>query len=578
MSDSRETLRYLFSKMRSSKGYAIQSVLILILMGVVNLPFPLLSKVTFDILIPSGEWVPIVTIGLLAFGVRAMMSAFQVFQNYLIRRVITGLGHELRSSMIAGLLNAPYEAFAQGKVAELSGRLTSDVDKVEHLIFDGMRFVVQPLSMILLMSGIMLWAHPAMTLLLFMTTPICVYTSRKLERDLKEKEKVVLQTRQHLQSRVSENLNNIRVIRSFSQQGRRRQQVEALIDEYSEASISMAVLGQLMNNIVRAILALPWIVLVCCGTYWVHRGELGVGDLLMFITFAGLMKSSLGQLSYFISKFNADLVAPERVREVSELEREVSGTVQVDAASLRGQLSFDRVSFGYGGGRPVLEAFSLEIPAGKRVALVGGSGAGKSTLMNLLLGFYSIGSGEIRLDGVSMKDLNIETARQSFGMVFQENPLFDGSVRNNLCLGEGFEESELWQALEQAQAKAFVEQLPQGLDTRIGTKGLKLSGGQRQRLAIARVILRRPAVVLMDEATSSLDSATEHQIQGAMETLLKGRTSITIAHRLSTVVNSDLICYLEKGRIVESGNHRELIEKRGHYYRLYQTQMENLIT
>ena len=575
MRNRRELLWYLGAKLARFPSFVIQSIVILLLMSVVNLPLPLLNKVTFDYLIPSGDWVPILWVGLLAFAVRAMASAFQVFQNYIIRCVITGLGHELRSSMLRAMLHAPYEKFVSGTIMDYSGRLTADVSKIEHLIFDGKRFVIRPLGMIGIMLVVMIFINPLMTVLLFATAPICIFVARTLEGSLRHYEEIVLAKRQELQSNVSEVLDNIRIIRSFNKQQHYEQSITNTIDDFSSASISLAVRRQLMHNIVQIILLLPWICLVCVGSYLVHQGSLSLGDLMLFITFEGLVRSPLGQLSYFISKFNADLVAPERVKEVSDIPAEGNGQTVPERCS--GAISFEHVQFAYNDQRPVIDDLNLQVQAGQRVALVGSSGGGKSTLMNILLGFYQCQSGTIRIDHSTIQELDKHWYRQQLGMVFQDNPLFDGSIRSNLALNREPTEADIWHALEQAQAADFVRSLPNGLETRIGTKGLKLSGGQRQRLAIARVMLRDPAIVLMDEATSSLDSATEVQIQAAMDTLLAKRTSITIAHRLSTIVDADVICYLEHGKIVEQGTHQELLQQRGRYYKLYETQVEGLI-
>jgi ATP-binding cassette subfamily B protein len=240
--------------------------------------------------------------------------------------------------------------------------------------------------MIALMLVIMLLINPLMTLLLFLMTPVCIVAARSLEEGLRHFEEIALAKRQQLQADVSETLDNIRVIRSFNKEQYYQDHIARTIDEFSDASISLAIRRQLMNNIVQAILLLPWIGLISVGSWMVHQELLTLGDLMLFVTFEGLLRSPLGQLTYYLSKFNADLVAPERVREVNELTAEQSGHEQ--PRQCNGSLSFDHLSFTYGNNKSVIRDFSLNIPAGKRVALVGSSGAGKTTLMNLMLGFY----------------------------------------------------------------------------------------------------------------------------------------------------------------------------------------------
>ncbi|NRA36900.1 MAG: ABC transporter ATP-binding protein [Planctomycetes bacterium] len=498
----------------------------------------------------------------------------------MIRCVISGVSHHMRSGMFHAMLNAPYERYVSGEINSYTGRINSDVDRVEHLIMDFMRFVIRPVAMVLVMAIIMIYADPWMTLLLFIVTPLCIISARTLQRGLRHYEEVSLNKRQQLQHDVAETLDNVRIVRSFNKEAEFQARVTTTIDEYSSASISLAIRRQIMHNIISTLQLLPWICIVAYGAWRVQigvdHGGISFGDFMMFVTFEGLMRSPIGQFAHFCAKFNADLVAPERIKEVCDLPQEPSGQAQADTCD--GDIHFNDIHFSYNADSEVISGLNLHIAAGERVAIVGSSGAGKSTIVNLLLGFYPINHGHIELDGTAIEDLNRHWYRKQLGIVMQDNPMFDGTIRSNLCLdNNSFDEETLWQALKSAQADDFVHSLPQTLDTHIGNKGLKLSGGQRQRLAIARVILYNPSCVLLDEATSSLDSVTESQIQKAMDALLEHRSSITIAHRLSTIVASDRICYLEKGKIVEEGSHGELIKKKGLYFKLYQTQVDGLL-
>jgi len=327
----------------------------------------------------------------------------------------------------------------------------------------------------------------------------------------------------------------------------------------------------------------PWLLMVVVGSMMINHnftlfGEapLSIGDFMAFITFEQLLRTPLAQFSLFILRIRSEMVGPERVEEVINIPSEYETGEAV--GTLDGGIEFKDLIFAYPSGTKVINGMNAKIEPGERIAVVGVSGAGKTTLISLLLGFYKATQGAITIDGKDISGMNMADLRRNIGVVFQDNPMFDASIRENIILGGLADDHDaLWNALEMADAADFVRSLPKGLETVVGVKGLKLSGGQRQRLAIARVILKNPSIILMDEATSSLDSVSEYQIKQAMNRMLKGRTSITIAHRLSTVVESDRIFYLEKGRVIESGRHGDLLSQKGEYFELFKAQTDGLL-
>lgn len=569
-------VRFLLRHFWAFRSFSFQATVIVVLMAVVNLPLPLLNKVAIDTLVPAGQLTPLILIGVLAFFVRSMASAFQVFQNYLIRRVMAGIGDQLRRQLIQSMLRAPYERFVTGEISGYVGRISTDVQKVESVIFDTIRFVVRPVSMLFVMVGVMSFINVPATLLILAASPVSILFTRKLRRDLTTYQTEVLSRRQDVQQQVAEVLDNVRVIRTFSREKTYMDRVEETILGYTKSAVKHATRQHLISTIVELITMIPWLILVVGGAILIRRGEISLGDLMAFIAFEQLMHSPLGQLSIYILKVKSDLIAPQRIQEVVEVESEPSGAIELP--ELKGQVRFCDVSFSYVEGIRVLDGFDHTIEAGERIAVVGPSGAGKTTLVNLMLGFYRPTDGVIRIDGHPLDDIRTQDLRSAIGVVFQDNPMFDATVRDNLTLYESdICDDQIWDALALSDAADFVRSLPDGLDTLVGVKGLKLSGGQRQRLAIARVILKDPRIVLMDEATSSLDSVSESQIQRALDLMLRNRTSLTIAHRLSTVIRADRILYLDHGRVVEQGTHRELAKAGGPYSRLLKAQTEGLL-
>ncbi len=576
MDEMASPYRFLLARVGQYRSFVVQSVISILMMALINLPLPLLNKVIIDYLIPAGTVRQLLYLGLLAFLVRSLAAAFQVFQNYVVRRVTTGIGHELRTEMMESMLEAPYSRFVPGEIGGYVGRLSSDVSRVEMLLFETIAFVIRPVGMLLVMMVAMCLLYWPMAILLMVMVPLSVFVTRKMSNRLSELEREVLKHLQAMNHEVTEILDNIRVIRCFTREKFFQKRVEERIHAITEASVEHATRQQIARLLIDIISTLPWLVVVLAGGWMVRENRISLGDFMAFITFEQFLRSPLSQLAFYLLRIKSEMVGTDRVQEVISVDSERNEGRRLEPP--RGEIVFRNLSFSYLEGKPVLHQLNERINPEERIGIVGPSGVGKSTLVNLLLGFHTPGAGTILLDGIPIQEIETESLRRFTGVVFQDNPMFDATIRANLLLGQqGIKEEQLWEALEQANVADFVQSLPEKLETLIGVKGLKLSGGQRQRLAIARVIIKNPSIVIMDEATSSLDSVTEMQIEEALEGLLANRTSITIAHRLSTVVRSDRLLYLEDGQIMESGTHGELIKRKGMYHALYEAQTEGLL-
>jgi ATP-binding cassette, subfamily B, bacterial AbcA/BmrA len=571
-------LVYLAKLTLEQPALTLQSIILLILMATVNLPLPLLNKIAIDHAIPAGDTWPLVYLGLLAFFVRAVASGFQVLQNHVMWKLLGGITHRLRVGMTDAILSSNTKLAADGVLAGYVGRISSEIESLETTIFDSFRFIVRPIAMISVMAMVMFSVSWQVTTMILVLTPISVFAIRSMTAKLSEQNKRLLKLRGIMQTTVTEQLENIRVIRVNTQEERSRELMNQNAKLYSEASVAYATRQQLVQSVSDIINFIPWLVLVAIGAHLVHSKELSTGDFLMFISFDQLLRSPVGQLCVYLLQLKAEMSAPERIEEVLAIENEDGDkTIPFEKnKDKKGNINIVNLDFNYENSKPIFSDLNLSISSGERVALVGPSGAGKTTFFSLLLGFQKPVSGTIRIDNEDLIPGHLKSLRSRIGVVFQHNPMFDMSIRENLILNRNnISDDDISDVLKRTDLELFINTLPSGLDTEIGVRGLKLSGGQRQRLAIARAMLGKPDIILLDEATSSLDSISEQQIGEALKELLKGKTSLTIAHRLSTILNSDRILYLNKGRICESGTHQELLHANGAYAKLYNLQLGN---
>jgi ATP-binding cassette, subfamily B, bacterial AbcA/BmrA len=571
-------LLYLARLVLEHPALTLQSTVLLILMATVNLPLPLLNKFAIDHVIPAGDTWPLILLGLLAFTVRAIASGFQVLQNHVMWKLLGGITHKLRIGMTNAILNSKTQYAADGILGEYVGRISSDIESLETTIFDSFRFIIRPIAMISVMAIVMFSVNWQVTTLILVLTPISVFAIRSMSAKLSEQKKKLLQIREAMQSNVSEQLENIRVIRVNTKEDKSIQLMNTHSKSYSEASVTYATRLQLVQSLSDMINFIPWLVLVSYGAYLVHNENLSTGDFLMFIAFDQLLRSPVGQFCIYLLQLKAEMSAPERIEEVLASEQEDGGntlTIPKNDHSL-GTIEIQNLDFNYENSKNIFSDLNISIDSGERVALVGPSGAGKTTFFSLLLGFQYPTKGTIQIASEDLVSGNLKNLRSKIGVVFQHNPMFDMSIKENLVLNrDDITEDFIWDVLKRTDLEDFIKSLPERLNTQIGVRGLKLSGGQRQRLAIARAMLGKPDIILLDEATSSLDSVSEQQIGEALKELLKGKTSLTIAHRLTTILNSDRILYCDNGKICESGTHRELLEAKGAYAKLYNLQLGN---
>jgi len=509
----------------------------------------------------------------------------QAFLNYAQTYLLSATGERavagLREELFAKLLDMPPGFFAERKTGELTSRLTIDIGLLQGVLSNQVaEFARQILALV---GGIILltWIQPQLTLTALAVVPVAVGTALFFGRRLRRISTGVQDRVAGATSLAEEAFSQIRTVQSFVQEPAERARYGGLIQGVVEAALIRARVRGVFFGAITFSTFTGIVVVLWQGGRLVLDGSLTAGTLVSFLLLTVTIAASVGALASFFGNYQESVGAAERVFQLLESTTPIADPSRPTPlpAPVQGRVEFDGVSFSYRDHPEApwaLREVRLSLAPGEVVAIVGPSGAGKTTLISLLPRFWDVAEGSIRLDGVDVRQLRLRDLRGAIGVVPQEPALFSGTVRENIAYARpDASGTDVERAARAAHAHEFVERLPDGYDTIVGERGVKLSGGQRQRIAIARAVLKDPAVLVLDEATSSLDTESERLVEDALEKLLVGRTTLIIAHRLSTVRRADRLVVLDHGRVVEEGTHADLLARGGLYARLYQRQFRN---
>ncbi|WP_026956165.1 ABC transporter ATP-binding protein [Algoriphagus vanfongensis] len=507
------------------------------------------------------------SIALILIGILAVQSIFSFFRVWTFALVSERSMRDIRQGLYSRMLRLPMTFFDQRRTGELISRITSDVSLLQDTFSVTLAELFR--QVITLIAGIIFLfvTTPKLTLFMLGTFPVLVVIAMffgKFIRNLSKKTQDELASANVI---VEETLQSISTVKSFVGERFESDRYAAGLNRVVSIALKTAKYrGAFISFIIFAlfggIVAVMWY-----GASLVASGAMSIGDLVSFVLYTTFIGGSIAGLGDIYSQVQKAIGSSERVLEI--LDEPLEKSAGYDAQTLEGKIEFDQVGFHYPT-RPeveVLKQLSFYVNPGEKVALAGHSGAGKSTIIQLLLKFYDVQKGQVRVDGQKLADWDLERLRSHVGMVPQEVLLFGGSIRENIAYAKPeATEEEIILAAKKANAWQFISQFPEGLDTTVGERGVKLSGGQRQRVAIARAILKDPSILILDEATSSLDAESEHLVQEALTELMKGRTTIIIAHRLATIRKVDRIYVLSDGKVVEQGNHQELLNQEDGFY------------
>ncbi len=517
---------------------------------------------------------------LLILVVFLLKNLFLFAQSYLMARVQQGVTRDLRNEVYDHLVELDLSFFGHVRMGQIISRLTTEVEQLRQLVTSHLSQLVTSFFKFVVALTAMVLISWQLTLAALIVIPGVMVIWGPMVKRLRRGDRRVLHLGGEVNAHIQETLSGIRLVKSSSAERRERERFHGLTSDYFGAFVHNERLRSLAAPLTEMLAAFGTMILLWYGARLVVTGVLPGSQFVGFLALSLNLYSPVKTVAKFPALVQPGLVAAERVFEFLDAPVEIRD--RSGAKSLPGlerSIAYEHVSFSYRPGEPVLEDVSFEVPRGSVVALVGPSGAGKSTLVDLLGRFFEVGEGRITIDGTDLRDIRIEDLRSRLGIVSQETVLFHDTIRANIAYGRpDATDEEVERAARAAHAHPFIAQMPDGYDSVVGERGTELSGGQRQRIAIARAILRDPPILILDEATSSLDTESERLVQEAIERLLAGRTVFVIAHRLSTVQRADQILVLREGRIVERGDHASLMESGGLYRRLHELQFEDVGT
>ncbi len=512
---------------------------------------------------------------LLAILIVYVTRAVTMFlSEYAFQKVGLSTIRDLRNELYESIINQSNRFFARRPTGELVSRIVSDVEMIQTAVSTRMGDLVQESANLVVLAAYVLFVNTELALISFIVAPVIIIPIAQFARRLRRATRITQERMANVATLLEETIRGVRIVKAFAMEKFEVERFDAITDRHLAISLKARKIQALSSPVMELLAGICIVLLVSWAAFRIRSGVMTLGEFISFVMALALMYQPIKKLNKVNLTINSALAATERVFQIIDHENEV--VEKPDAVELRdvgSGIVYDDVHFSYNENEPVLLGINLTVKPGETVALVGPSGAGKSTIVNLLPRFYDVNGGSLKVDGHDVRDVTLRSLRGLVGVVTQETILFNDTIRNNIAYGRAdIGDAELRDAAEAANAAEFIEGLPDRYDAWIGEGGSQLSGGQRQRIAIARALLKNSPILILDEATSALDTESESLVQEALVNLMKGRTTLVIAHRLSTVRRADSIIVLEKGRIVERGRHEELLEKGGLYQRLYAMQ------
>lgn len=575
----KSVLKRLLNYLKPYKFYLFLAFLSAILSVCSSLLNPILIGKTVDFMVSKGNvnYSSLLHISLILLFSIAIGSIFQLIMTRCTNKITYNTVKDLRIEAFNKLNTVPLKYIDSNPHGDIISRVINDIDQISDGLLQGFSQLFTGIITILGTICFMLSINIYITLVVILVTPLSLLVASSIAKHSHDMFKKQSKIQGELTGYIDEMIGNQKIVKSFAYEDRAQKHFESINGDLYKVGFKAQFYSALTNPCTRFVNGVVYAAVGIVGALCSLKGILTVGQISSFLSYANQYTKPFNEISGVFTQFQAALASASRIFEVLDAEDEKADSkTAIDLKNCTGKINISNVSFSYSKDKKLIENFNLSAKPGDKIAIVGPTGCGKTTLINLLMKFYNINSGKIEIDDINIDDIKKSSIRNLYGMVLQDTWLYSGTIKENIAYGNkdaSFE--EIVQAAKSAHAHEFIKRLPNGYDTFISSDGSNLSQGQKQLLCIARVMLTNPSMLILDEATSSIDTRTELYIQKAFNNMMEGRTSFIVAHRLSTIREADIILVMKDGSIIEQGKHEELINKKGFYYKLYNSQFAN---